>query len=196
MTRLWSLTSSLSLFLLLLAGAGLAQSGARQFTVSGYVKDAASGEALQNATVTANPGGIAVQSNAYGYFSLFLPEGKYTITASFAGYTAFQQEINLSANTTLNVTLASASGAMEEVVITGEKKLRRTNTVGLGIQQLSMGQIKKIPAFMGEPDVLKALLTQPGVTSIGEGAAGFNVRGGNVDENLIIMDEAPVFNSS
>jgi hypothetical protein len=81
-------------------------------------------------------------------------------------------------------------------VITGEKRLRRTNTVGMGIQQLSAAQIKKIPAFMGEPDVVKALLTLPGVTTVGEGSSGFNVRGGNVDENLIIMDEAPVFNSS
>jgi hypothetical protein len=173
-----------------------AQPAAKQYTVSGYIKDAASGEALQNATITAAPSTIAVQSNAYGYFSLFLPEGKYTISATYAGYNAFHSDITLSVNTTVDITLNSTSGPMEEVVVTGEKKLRRTNTVGLGIQQLSMGQIKKIPAFMGEPDVLKALLTQPGVTSVGEGAAGFNVRGGNVDENLIIMDEAPVFNSS
>lgn len=196
MTSLLSRFFSLSVFVLLGCGAACAQSAPKQYTISGYIKDAASGEALQNATITAGPAAVAVQSNAYGYFSLFLPEGKYTISASYTGYTAFRSDISLAANLTMNITLTSTSGAMEEVVITGEKKLRRTNTVGLGIQQLSMGQIKKIPAFMGEPDVLKALLTQPGVTSIGEGAAGFNVRGGNVDENLIIMDEAPVFNSS
>jgi len=196
MTRLMSRTFSLSIFLLMLLSLARAQPVVKQYTVSGYIKDAASGEALQNATITATPSTVAVQSNAYGYFSLFLPEGKYTISATYAGYTAFHSEITLTANRTVDITLSSTSGPMEEVVITGEKKLRRTNTVGLGIQQLSMGQIKKIPAFMGEPDVLKALLTQPGVTSVGEGAAGFNVRGGNVDENLIIMDEAPVFNSS
>ncbi len=75
---------------------------------------------------------------------------------------------------------------MDQVVVTGEKKLRRTNTVALGIKQMSMGQIKSIPAFMGEPDVVKAMLTLPGITSVGEGASGFNVRGGNVDENLIM----------
>ncbi|HEY4147844.1 MAG TPA: TonB-dependent receptor, partial [Chitinophagaceae bacterium] len=196
MRRLLPGILSLSFFLTTCSIIARAQTAAKQYTVSGYVKDAASGEALQNATISATPSTVVVQSNAYGYFSLSLPEGKYTISATYAGYTAFHSDISLSGNLVFNITMKSSAGEMEEVVVTGEKKLRRTNTVGLGIQQLSIGQIKKIPAFMGEPDVLKALLTQPGVTTVGEGAAGFNVRGGNVDENLILMDEAPVFNSS
>jgi hypothetical protein len=190
--------ASVSYFLILLFSVQSvveAQSG-RQFTVSGYVRDSASGEVLIQATVNFGPSSVTTQSNAYGYFSVSLPPGKHLITASYIGYSVYKQEIDLSGSTSHDILLKTISETMEEVVVTTERKLKRTNTVGLGIQQLSAGQIKKIPAFMGEPDVLKALLTLPGITSVGEGAAGFNVRGGNVDENLIIMDEAPVFNSS
>ena len=171
-----------------------AQTG--KYTINGYIKDEASGEVLINATITMQPSGVAVMTNSYGYYSVTLPAGKYTMLITYSGYKAYQKEIDLKGNTTVEVSLATAGKDMQEVVITGEKKLRRTNTVGMGIQQLSASQIKKIPAFMGEPDVVKALLTLPGVTTVGEGSAGFNVRGGNVDENLIIMDEAPVYNSS
>lgn len=187
----------LSLFLTLLTfhEAVRAQSG-KPLTVSGYVRDAASGEVLINATINVPQTGATVQSNVYGYFSITLPAGKYTVQVSYTGYSVYKTEIDLTASKTLEVTLQTAAAEMDQVVVTGEKRLRRTNTVALGIQQMSMAQIKKIPAFMGEPDVVKALLTLPGITSVGEGAAGFNVRGGNVDENLIIMDEAPVYNSS
>lgn len=168
----------------------------RQFTVSGYIKDEASGEAMINATVSLLPSQAAVMTNAYGYFSISAPPGRYTMLVTYAGYKSYQKEIQLNANNILDIQLSSAAGGMQQVVVTGEKKMRRTNTVSMGIQQLSIGQIKKIPAFMGEPDVVKALLTLPGVTTVGEGASGFNVRGGNVDENLIVLDEAPVYNSS
>lgn len=171
-----------------------AQSG-KKFTVSGYIRDAANGEALINATLTIQPANITIQSNAYGYFAVSLAPGKYSLTVSYTGFGMLTKEVDLDNNKTIEFTMTPAA-TMEEVVITGEKRLRRTNTVALGIQQMSIGQIKKIPAFMGEPDIVKAMLTLPGITSVGEGASGFNVRGGNVDENLIIMDEAPVYNSS
>jgi hypothetical protein len=180
--------------MLLIMGALQAQTG--KYTISGYIKDESSGEVLINATITMQPSGIAVMTNSYGYYSVTMPAGKYTMLVTYSGFKTYQKEIELKGNTTLEVSLATGGKDMEEVVITGEKRLRRTNTVGMGIQQLSASQIKKIPAFMGEPDVVKALLTLPGITTVGEGSAGFNVRGGNVDENLIIMDEAPVYNSS
>lgn len=173
----------------------MAQTGKR-FTVSGYVRDAASGEALINATISAQPSGVTVTSNAYGYFTMSLPTGKHSLTATYTGFGFFTKDIDVNENIKLDISMKSSNGELEEVVITGEKKLKRTNTIALGIQQMSIGQIKKLPAFLGEPDVLKAMLTLPGITSVGEGANGFNVRGGNVDENLIIMDEAPVYNSS
>jgi hypothetical protein len=180
--------------MLLIMGALQAQTG--KYTISGYIKDESSGEVLINATITMQPSGVAVMTNSYGYYSVTMPAGKYTMLVTYSGFKTYQKEIELKGNTTLEVSLATGGKDMEEVVITGEKRLRRTNTVGMGIQQLSASQIKKIPAFMGEPDVVKALLTLPGITTVGEGSAGFNVRGGNVDENLIIMDEAPVYNSS
>lgn len=183
-------------FVLLLTLVSSLQAQSGKFTISGYIKDESNGEVLINATVTVQPSGIAVMTNSYGYFSITLPAGKYTMLITYSGFKTHHKEIEVKGNTKLDVALTTAGKDMAEVVITGEKKLRRTNTVGMGIQQLSAGQIKKIPAFMGEPDVVKALLTLPGVTTVGEGAAGFNVRGGNVDENLIIMDEAPVYNSS
>jgi hypothetical protein len=175
--------------------AAVAQQETR-YTVNGYVKDQASGEALINASVMLQPLSATVMTNAYGYFSLTVPAGRYTMTITYSSYQTYQKNIDLNSNMSLDVPLSMAADDMEKVVVTGEKKLRRTNTVGMGIQQLSIGQIKKIPAFMGEPDIVKALLTLPGVTTVGEGAAGFNVRGGNIDENLILMDEAPVYNSS
>jgi hypothetical protein len=180
--------------MVLIMGGLQAQTG--KYTINGYIKDESSGEVLINATITIQPSGIAVMTNSYGYYSVTLPAGKYTMLVTYSGFKAYQKEVDVKSNTTIDVVLATAGKDMQEVVITGEKKLRRTNTVGMGIQQLSAAQIKKIPAFMGEPDVVKALLTLPGVTTVGEGSAGFNVRGGNVDENLIIMDEAPVYNSS
>ncbi|HTF31843.1 MAG TPA: TonB-dependent receptor, partial [Flavitalea sp.] len=195
MTRTKSAYPFLALILFLCSLSALSQSS-RGFVISGYVKDQHTGEALINATISINNGVINVQSNSYGFYSISLPAAKHTITVSYAGYQTFEKSVDLSGNVTLDLTLSNSSDEMQEVVVTGEKKLKRTNTVGLGIQPLSAGQIKKIPAFMGEPDVIKALLTLPGITSVGEGASGFNVRGGNVDENLIIMDEAPVFNSS
>lgn len=186
---------SVFLILFLLQFAGTAQP-AKRFTISGYVKDVASGEVLINATISVTPSSAIIPSNAYGYFSVSLLPGKYTLTATYTGYGIYTKEITLTENTVLDITMKSNSSSLEEVVVTGEKRLRRTNTVGLGIQQMSIGQIKKMPAFMGEPDIIKAMLTLPGITSVGEGASGFNVRGGNVDENLIIMDEAPVYNSS
>jgi hypothetical protein len=168
----------------------------KPLVISGYIRDEETGEALINATIAVINPSVNVQSNSYGFYSLSLPVGDYELAVSYAGYGTVSKKVSLTANTTLDLLLNSRAAEMQEVVVTGERKLKRTNTVGLGIQQLSAGQIKKIPAFMGEPDVIKALLTLPGITSIGEGASGFNVRGGNVDENLIIMDEAPVFNSS
>ncbi|RYG02520.1 MAG: TonB-dependent receptor [Chitinophagaceae bacterium] len=194
MTRPKIACSFLVTFLIVLLNAASAQS--KLFTISGYVKDKNNGEALINATVSITGKNISVQTNSYGFYSVSVAPGRYSIQISYAGFATHDEDIDLQANKKLDVTLGTAAAEMQEVVVSGERKLKRTNTVGLGIQQLSSAQIKKIPAFMGEPDILKALLTLPGITSVGEGASGFNVRGGNVDENLIIMDEAPVFNSS
>ncbi|WP_240312728.1 TonB-dependent receptor [Flavihumibacter solisilvae] len=182
-------------FLAAIASTASAQT-TNSVTLSGYIRDKANGEALINATLRLNPGSFTVQTNAYGFYSVTLPQGNYTLQVTYTGYDEYSRELVINQSTSLDIPLQVAPAAMEEVIVQGEKKLKRTNTVALGIQQLTMNQVRKIPAFMGEPDLVKALLTLPGITTVGEGASGFNVRGGNVDENLIIMDEAPVFNAS
>jgi outer membrane receptor protein involved in Fe transport len=167
-----------------------------QYTFSGYLRDAVNGETLLNASISISPAGIVTQTNAYGFFSVALAPGKYKVSFSYTGYSLLQKDIDIDKDLSLNISLQSTAAQLQEVTVSAEKKLRRTNTVALGIQQMDMSRIKKMPSFMGEPDVLKALLTMPGVTSAGDGAAGFSVRGGNTDENLILLDEAPVFNSS
>ena len=188
-------------FLLLLAGLFFVSITAvhaqkKLYTISGYIRDTASGEVLINATISIGPVNAVVQSNAYGFYSISLVPGKYQLTASYAGYGSFTRNIDLEQSQTVPILLKPGQASLEEVTVTGERRLKKSNTVALGIQQLSAAQIKKIPAFMGEPDIVKALLTLPGITNAGEGASGFNVRGGNVDENLILLDEAPVYNSS
>lgn len=164
--------------------------------VSGYVKDKKNGEVLIKATIYVDNSEFITQTNNYGYFSLNLPEGKHTLNVSFTGYKTFSRNINVVANQVINIELEQFDEQLAVVTVVGEKKITRSNTVALGVQQLSSAQIKSLPAFMGEADILKAVLTMPGVTSVGEGSSGFNVRGGDVDANLIILDEAPVFNSS
>src|SRR5882724_4650852 len=120
---------------------GPARSG--QFTFSGYLRDAVNGETLLNATISISPGGIATQTNAYGFFSIALAPGKYKVSFSYTGYTLLQQDIDISKDLSLNVSLLSTAAQLQEVTITAEKKLRRTNTVALGIQQMDMSRIKK-----------------------------------------------------
>lgn len=164
--------------------------------LSGYVKDKKNGEVLINATVYIENSMLVTQTNNYGYYSLNITPGKHNLIVSYTGYTSFSQEITVTNNQVLNIELDRFDEQLAEVVVVGDKNITRSNTVALGIQQLSAAQIKNLPAFMGEPDVLKAILTMPGVTTVGEGSNGFNVRGGDIDANLIILDEAPVFNSS
>lgn len=186
---------TLALLFLFFASGAAAQSE-KPLTVSGYVRDKTNGEALINATLTVPEARISGQSNAYGYYSLSLPAGKYTLIITYTGFSRQTHVLELKQDEKLDFLLEPQQTALQEVVVQGEKKIRRSNTVALGVQQLDVAQIKRMPAFMGEPDVIKAILTMPGITSVGEGASGFNVRGGNVDENLIIMDEAPVYNAS
>jgi hypothetical protein len=164
--------------------------------LNGYVKDKKNGEVLINATVYVDNSLFITQTNNYGYYSINIPTGKHVVKVSFTGYKTFSKEINVTANQSLNTDLEQLDEQLDMVTVIGEKRITRTNTVALGVQQLTSAQIKSLPAFMGEPDILKAILTMPGVTSVGEGSSGFNVRGGDIDANLIILDEAPVFNSS
>ena len=166
------------------------------YTLSGTITDNETGETLLGATIYVKALQKGVVTNEYGFYSLTLPEGTHTIETSYVGYNVFSETINLNDNKKLNIALLP-DNVLEEVVITTAKNSKsQTKQVIAGAINLKAKDIKQVPALLGEPDVTRAILTQPGISSVGEGTSGFNVRGGNIDQNLILLDEAPIYNSS
>lgn len=180
-------------FILLLSGTLLAQD---KFTISGYMKDAKNGEALIGATVSQKGTVIGTTTNAYGFYSLTLPAGSDSITFSYIGYRTVLKVIDLHANTTVNIEMEDEGKELEEVVVSSEREDKNVKSMEMSVAKLDIKQIQKMPALFGEVDVIKSIQLLPGVTTVGEGASGFNVRGGNIDQNLVLLDEAPVYNSS
>ncbi len=179
-------------FLLFFAGTIFAQ---EKHTISGYVKNS-EGEELIGATIYVKPLSSGTITNVYGFYSLTLPEGNYELEYTYLGFKPKLIEIDLKKNTSLNVTLDQQSKEIEEVTISAKRKNENVKTVEMSTVKLQTKQIKRIPALMGETDVIKAIQLLPGVQSPGEGSSGFNVRGGSVDQNLILLDEATVYNAS
>lgn len=166
-------------------------------TISGYVKDRDSGETLIGANVyVENDPTNGTITNTYGFYSLTLPEGKYTLVFSYLGYTPLLESVILDQNMVLNADLTPGI-EMKEVVVSAKKDEEDDNveSTSMGRVNLPVEQIKVIPALLGEIDVLKAIQLLPGVSSAGEGSAGFYVRGGGADQNLVLLDEAVVYNS-
>jgi CarboxypepD_reg-like domain/TonB-dependent Receptor Plug Domain len=187
LTGILSLTVSLHLF---------AQTNAKH-SISGTVKDAATGETLIGANVilyTQKPGGTL--TNAYGFFSVNAAEGQYKMVVSFTGYQTDTLTIVLDKDIHLTVNLKSGSGQLQEVIISSRKKNENVSRPLMGVEKLNMSEINKLPVIFGEKDVLKSIQLMPGFKSAGEGNSGFNVRGGGTDQNLILLDEAPVYNAS
>ena len=168
----------------------------QKYTISGHVKDALSGEDIIGAVITAQEAKVSVASNIYGFYSLSLPAGKYTISISNIGYGSFTQAADLTKNLVLNVNLEVKSEQLKEVEISSERSDQNVKDVQMSVAKLDIKTIQKIPAFLGEVDLVRAIQLLPGVTTIGEGATGFNVRGGSIDQNMVLLDEAPVYNSS
>ena len=172
------------------------QSAKQQFTVSGYIKDVASGEELLYANVFAKESDLGTTTNLYGFYSLTLPEGTHTLSFSYVGFETTTQKIELNADLELNIELKSESETLQEVVVTGAAENEAVENVVMSRINVEIDQVKKLPALMGEPDVIKTIQTLPGVTSAGEGTSSFFVRGGSADQNLILIDEAPVYEIS
>jgi hypothetical protein len=169
-----------------------------KYTLSGLLKDASSGELLIGASVTvAEKRSVGVISNEYGFYSVALPKGIYTFKVGYVGYTAQELTINLDSNTVLNWALTNKK-LMEEVVVSTSSRRKTDNLTKaiMGTEVLNMKDIAKIPVIFGEKDIIKTLQLLPGIKSSGEGANGFSVRGGATDQNLILLDEAPVYNAS
>lgn len=167
----------------------------RKFTVSGYVRDAATGETLINATITVKGNSRGISSNQYGFYSLTLLEGSYTLVASYVGYTSQAIELNTSRDSILNIDLVSGVTTAPEVIVTARKRDNNVKTAQMGKINLPIEQIRSVPAFLGEVDLLKVVQLLPGVRNAGEGSAGIYVRGGGPDQNLIMLDDAVVYNT-
>lgn len=170
------------------------------YSVSGTVKDKKNGELLIGVSVKVSEDPtINVVANEYGFYSLSLPQGNYTLIISYPGYQDFEQKINVDQNIKLDLPLLPAetvAKAIDEVVITGIKKDKNLTSAQMGAETLSIKNIEKLPVLFGEKDVMKTIQLLPGIKSNGEGSSGFSVRGGATDQNLILLDEAPVYNAS
>ena len=188
------LRALLTALLLLPALAGFAQA---RHTISGYVKDGKSGEQLIGATVRVkefpDQGAVA---NEYGFYSLTLQDGTYTILANSVGYGERAIELNLDKDQKLDIVLQTQGRELNEVVVNSKAKDEQLRSAQMGVEQLNMQQVNQLPVLFGERDVLKAVQLLPGVKSAGEGNSGFFVRGGAADQNLIELDEALVYNPS
>ncbi len=165
-------------------------------TISGYVKDASNGENLIGATVYVREIQRGGSTNFYGFYSISLEPGTYTLEFRYLGYNMEVREVNLEENMDLDMELSPGNQELEEVVIVSEEDGMNIEGVEMSVNKLNIQTIQKIPALLGEVDVLKSIQLLPGVSTVGEGSSGFNVRGGSVGQNLVILDEAPVYNSS
>lgn len=172
----------------------------QKYQVSGTVKDQKNGELLIGVSVkVAEDPSINVIANEYGFYSLSLPEGSYKVIISYPGYKDFEQQITVNQNIKLDLPLSQqeqAAKTIDEVVITGIKKDKNLTSAQMGTETLSIKNIEKLPVLFGEKDVMKTIQLLPGIKSNGEGSSGFSVRGGATDQNLILLDEAPVYNAS
>ncbi|MCB9288724.1 MAG: TonB-dependent receptor [Lewinellaceae bacterium] len=167
-----------------------------KYTLSGYVRDVATGEDLVGASVLVQmPGGQGTTTNAYGFYSLQLPAGQYQLAFTYLGYQSETEAVNLDQDIRLNVDLKEETLQLEEVVVTAREDDENVRSTEMGTVGLAMDNVRKLPALMGEVDVLKTIQLLPGVLSAGEGTSGFYVRGGGPDQNLVLLDEAVVYNS-
>lgn len=187
-----SIFSSLLLLLFFHASFALAQ---KNVTLNGYVREAGSGESLTGAGVYNPSTQQGVVANKYGFYSLSLPPGVYTIKVSFAGFESQTMELNLTADKRLDFSLKQMKQQIDEVTVTGQSASHNINSTEMGVTHLSIGEIKKLPVLFGETDIMKTLQLLPGVQGAGEGNAGFYIRGGGPDQNLVLLDNATVYNT-
>ncbi|RKS50790.1 outer membrane receptor protein involved in Fe transport [Gillisia mitskevichiae] len=166
------------------------------FTINGVIKDISNNETLYGVNILVPNLNSGVVSNEYGFYSLKLPRGTHKIVVSYLGYQERSITINVDENSTYNISLVEISEALDEVIITSDTQNTNIRGPEMSVNKLDISTIQKLPVVFGEVDVIKSLLLLPGVSNAGEGSSGFNVRGGAVDQNLILLDEATIYNSS
>lgn len=165
-------------------------------TLSGTIVNSQNNETLSGVNIFIPELQSGTTTNEYGFFSLSVPKGDYTLQISYMGFQTSEEKISLQQNLRKNISLESTTQNLDEIVITERKNIANIKKPEMSVNKLSIQEIKKMPAVLGETDILKSILQLPGVTNAGEGASGFNVRGGAADQNLILLDEALIYNSS
>lgn len=183
------------LFISLLVASGGQVHAQAKFTVNGYVKDSLTGETLIGANITVKDKGRGVSSNQYGFFSLTLTQGRYDLLVSYVGYVQKTLPVVLDTNKTTEILLVPISSYLNNVTVTSKRRESNVKSAQMGKIDLSIGTVKSLPSLFGETDILKSLQLLPGVRNAGEGNSGFYVRGGGPDQNLIMLDEAVVYNT-
>ena len=170
--------------------------GQEKFTVSGTVYDDLSNETLIGVSIYFPEINAGATTNEYGFYSITIPEGTYKMQVSYLGFATITETIELKQKITKNFKLKEESESLDEIVIQTDIEKLNVRSPQMSVNKLTSASIKSIPVVLGEADIIKSIILLPGVTSAGEGASGFNVRGGAADQNLILLDEAIVFNSS
>lgn len=177
-------------------GIAISVQAQEKFILSGTITDQQNNETLFGVNVIIVEQKTGTTTNEYGFYSISLPKGTYTVQISYLGYQTLNETIVLDKNIRKNFSLSEASQQLNEVVLTDRKVKAEIRKPEMSVNKLSIQEIKEMPVILGEVDIVKSLLTLPGVTNAGEGQSGFNVRGGSADQNLILLDEATVYNSS
>ena len=164
-------------------------------TISGYIRDAATGETLIGASLAVRGITKGISSNQYGFYSITLQQGSYTLVTTFIGYRPSVRQIVLDSDTSINIDLESGVSLSQEVIVTARKRDNNVRSAQMGKVSLPIEQIRSVPQFLGEVDLLKVVQLLPGVRNAGEASAGIYVRGGGADQNLIMLDDAVVYNT-
>ncbi|UUW11391.1 TonB-dependent receptor [Flavobacterium plurextorum] len=189
------ITKKISLLLILIFTT-FASFSQEKFTLSGTIKDSKNNESLIGVNVYIPTLKIGTTTNEYGFYSITAPSGEHEIEISYLGYQTIHKTIILNQDTKNNFSISESGQELQEVIIKDNKGKINIKSPEMSVNKLSISTIKKMPVVLGEVDVIKSILLLPGVTNAGEGASGFNVRGGGADQNLILLDEATIFNSS
>jgi hypothetical protein len=167
-----------------------------EFTISGYVKDSKTGEVLIGANIYDKDKKNGCRTNSYGFYSLTIPEGIRNLKISYIGYKVQEVKIEIKQNEKLTIELEQNIYSTDEVIVSGIRGNENVKSTEMGISRISPSEVNKIPIIFGEQDILKTIQLLPGINSTGEGSSGFFVRGGSPDQNMILLDEATVYNPS
>src|SRR5690606_38890152 len=167
----------------------------QKFTLSGTVRSERTGETVINASIRSVGNGDGASSNEYGFYSVTLPSGDYEVEYSAVGFKTVVEKISLTQNLTRNILLPDEIKDLENVTVTATGRGRTITGTQMGVERLTIKEVNTIPMLLGERDILKAIQLLPGIKQAGDGNSGFYVRGGSADQNLILLDEAQVYNA-